>query len=234
SLVAYWLHAARVSNPLFSTSLFSVRTYTIGLLGNLFARIGSSSMPFLLPLLFQISLHYTPMEAGFTMIPVALAAAGTKRVVTQLISRFGYRQVLVANTIVVGTVIASFSLLSADQPHWLRVLQLLCLGAANSLQFTAMNSVALKDLSPAQASSGNGLLSVVQMLAMSFGVAASAALLATFTDMFGTDTAAHSLHAFHATFLCVGLMTCASAWVFWQLDPDIRSTETAEEPVEVG
>jgi EmrB/QacA subfamily drug resistance transporter len=234
SLVAYWLHAARVPNPLFATSLFAVRTYTIGLLGNLFSRIGSSSMPFLLPLLFQLSLHYSPMQAGFTMIPVALAAAGTKRIVSPLISRIGYRKVLVGNTVVVGAVIASFSLLTESQPHWLRVVQLLCLGAANSLQFTAMNTVALKDLNRAQASSGNGLLSVVQMLAMSFGVAASAALLSTFTAMFGADTAAHSLHAFHATFLCVGLMTCASAWVFWQLDDDIRSTDTAETPVEVG
>jgi len=234
SLVAYWLHATRVPNPLFSTQLFVVRTYTIGLLGNLFSRIGSSSMPFLLPLLFQVSLHYSPMEAGFTMIPVAIAAAATKRIVTPVISRFGYRKVLVVNTILVGAAIASFSLLSASQPHWLRVIQLLCLGAANSLQFTTMNTVALKDLNRTQASSGNGLLSVVQMLAMSFGVAASAALLTTFTDMFGTDTAAHSLHAFHATFLCVGLMTCASAWVFWQLDDDIRSTTTAEAPVEVG
>jgi MFS family permease len=234
SLVAYWLHAARVPNPLFSTQLFAVRTYTIGLLGNLFSRIGSSSMPFLLPLLFQVSLHYSPMEAGFTMIPVALAAVGTKRVVSPLISRLGYRKVLVGNTVIVGMAIASFSLLSASQPHWLRVIQLLCLGAANSLQFTAMNTVALKDLNRTQASSGNGLLSVVQMLAMSFGVAASAALLATFTDMFGTDTPAHSLRAFHATFLCVGLMTCASAWVFWQLDDDIRSTDTEEAPVEVG
>jgi EmrB/QacA subfamily drug resistance transporter len=234
SLVAYWLHAARVPNPLFSTQLFAVRTYTIGLLGNLFSRIGSSSMPFLLPLLFQVSLHYSPMEAGFTMIPVALAAVGTKRVVSPLLSRLGYRKVLVGNTVIVGMAIASFSLLSASQPHWLRVIQLLCLGAANSLQFTAMNTVALKDLNRTQASSGNGLLSVVQMLAMSFGVAASAALLATFTDMFGTDTPAHSLRAFHATFLCVGLMTCASAWVFWQLDDDIRSTDTEEAPVEVG
>lgn len=234
SLVAYWLHASRVRNPLFSTRLFSVRTYTIGLLGNLFARIGSSSMPFLLPLLFQISLHYTPMEAGLTMVPVALAAVGTKRIVTPLISHFGYRKVLVGNTIIVGAAIASFSLLSAAQPHWLRVLQLLCLGAANSLQFTAMNTVTLKDLGRAEASSGNGLLSVVQMLAMSFGVAASAALLTTFTGMFGSDTATHSLRAFHATFLCVGLMTCASAWIFWQLEDDIRSTETAEAPVEVG
>jgi hypothetical protein len=72
------------------------------------------------------------------------------------------------------------------------------------------------------------------MLAMSFGVAASAALLTTFTGMFGSDTATHSLRAFHATFLCVGLMTCASAWIFWQLEDDIRSTETAEAPVEVG
>ena len=46
----------------------------------------------------------------------------------------------------------------------------LVFGAVNSLQFTAMNTITLKDLDGSMASSGNTLLSKVQMLAMSMGV----------------------------------------------------------------
>ena len=45
----------------------------------------------------------------------------------------------------------------------LHILQLVAFGAVNSLQFTAMNTVTLRDLDEAIASSGNGLLSMVQM-----------------------------------------------------------------------
>ena len=57
SLAAYWLHALRHPAPLFSPSLFSVASLRVGLLGNLFARLGSSCMPFLVPLLMQVSMR---------------------------------------------------------------------------------------------------------------------------------------------------------------------------------
>jgi EmrB/QacA subfamily drug resistance transporter len=234
SLTAYWLHAARTATPLFSPDLFHVRTYAIGLLGNLFARLGIASMPFLVPLLLQVSLGFTPLQAGLTMIPVTVAALGMKRLVTPLITRFGYRNVLVTNTFLVGLAIASFALVTPDQPVWIRVIQLFVLGAVNSLQFTAMNTVALKDLKAEAASSANSLLSVVQMLSMSLGVAAAAALMATFGDVFASTAEVHALRAFQATFVCVGAMTCASTWIFWQLSPEIRPSRAKEEPVEIG
>jgi len=48
SLTTYWLHAGRKGDAaLFSLKLFVLPSYRIGVLGNLFARIGSGSMPFL-------------------------------------------------------------------------------------------------------------------------------------------------------------------------------------------
>jgi len=232
SLAAYWLHATRAETPLFSPGLFRVRTYSIGLLGALFARLGISSMPFLLPLALQVSLGFSPLQAGMAMIPVTIAALTMKRMVTSLVGCFGYRNVLITNTLLVGTMIASFALMTPEQPVWLRILQFFSLGAVNSLQFTTMNTVTLKDLGPQQASSGNGLMSVVQMLAMSLGVAAAAALLSNFS---ATEAAQQdALHAFRATFVCVGIMTCASAAIFWQLAPDTPKTKAEEEPVELG
>ena len=222
SLVAYWLHAARKPDPLFSPHLFSVATLRIGLLGNLFARLGSSCMPFLIPLLLQVSMGYSPLRAGLMMLPVAIAGMSVKRVATPLITRLGYRRVLVGNTLAVGLTMASFGLASPEQPLWLRIVQLAAFGAVNSLQFTAMNTVTLKDLNQANASSGNSLLSMVQMVAMGMGVAAAGAALAAFTDVFGTGGGTQTLHAFQATFACMGLITVASAGIFAQLAPDER------------
>ena len=219
SVAAYWLHAARVPQPLFSPHLFAQPALRIGLLGNLFARLGSGSMPFLVPLLLQVSMGYSPLQAGMMMLPVAVAGMGAKPLAMWLIDRLGYRRVLVGNTLAVGGVMASFALTSPDHPWALRVAQLALFGAVNSLQFTAMNTVTLKDLAPDMASSGNSLLSMVQMLAMGMGVAAAGAVLGAFTALWG-GAAGQTLPAFHATFACMGLMTMAAAGIFAQLAPD--------------
>lgn len=222
SFTAYWLNAGKKAAPLFSPSLFKIQTYRIGLLGNLFSRMGGSSMPFLVPLFFQVSLQFTPLQSGMMMIPTALAGMITKKFGIKLIGKYGYRQVLVTNTILLGIMMISFSLISADQPLPLRIFQLLFFGTVNSMQFTAMNTLTLKDLEETGASSGNSLFSMVQMMGMSLAVAIAGALLSMLTDQFGgKENQMMALRAFQATFLCMGMITCSSAWIFWQLPPEI-------------
>ena len=49
-------------------------------------------------------------------------------------------------------------------------------------------------------------------------------MIAAFNRQFGGENSQlESLHAFHATFVCMGLITCASAWIFWQLDIDTQA-----------
>lgn len=218
ALTAYVLHANKRENPLFSLRLFGIHSFSVGLLGNLFARIGNGAMPFLIPLTLQVSLGYSPFNAGLMMVPVTAAGMASKRLATRLIERHGYRKVLVANTFAVGLAMASFAFISPAQPLAIVLVQLALFGMVNSIQFTAMNTVTLKDLSGAGASSGNSLLSMVQMLSMSLAVTSAGALLATFERGFGRGPAG-VLPAFHATFVCVGLITSASAWIFFQLAP---------------
>lgn len=234
SLVAYWLHALRRPDPLFSPQLFRVGSLRIGLLGNLFSRLGSSCMPFLIPLLLQVTMGYSPAEAGMMMLPVALASMSMKRVTTPLIQRHGYRRVLVVNTALVGLTMASFAFSSPQQPLALLLVQLALFGAVNSMQFTAMNTLTLKDLGPGAASSGNSLLSMVQMLAMGMGVAAAGAVLAAFTEFFGSSAGgSQALQAFQATFACMALITLASAGIFWQLAAADSRAEPANKEQDV-
>jgi MFS family permease len=227
ALTAYWLHAGRVAGPLFPRSLFAVPSFSIGILGNLFARIGSGGMPFLIPLLLQVSLGYTPLQAGLMMVPVAAAGMAAKPVGTWAIKRYGYRRMLFGNTLMVGLMMASFALVTPEWPLWLRIVQLAVFGTFNSMQFTAMNTLTLKDLSGPHASSGNSMLSMVMMLSMSLGVAAAGALLTGFTDFAGAGEAHDTLGAFHKTFICVGLITAAAAWIFAQLSTS-ESTQAAK------
>lgn len=42
-----------------------------------------------------------------------------------------------------------------------------------------------------------------------------------------------TLRAFQATFICVGLITCAAAWIFWQLSPDVRGRGEEKAPADM-
>jgi EmrB/QacA subfamily drug resistance transporter len=233
-LAAYWLRAARQPEPLFPLALFRIETFSVGLLGNLFARIGSGSMPFLLPLLLQVALGYTPFQAGVMMMPVAAAGIVVKRYAVPLIKRVGYRNVLVANTVLAGLTISSFALVSPEQSFWFRLIQFALLGAVNSLQFTAMNTLTLKDLEGTLASGGNSLLSMVMMLSISLGVAVAGALLATFAGFMDGSHSVEPVTAFRATFISMGLITAASAAIFWQLAPQVKASEKPEETTEIA
>lgn len=219
-LAAYWLRAGQIAEPLFAPRLFRTRTFAVGILGNLFARLGSGSLPFLVPLLLQVALGYSPAQAGMSMIPLALAAMAVKPVAKTIIDRFGYRSVLTGNTLLLGALLASLGTVSGETPYALLLLHLGFLGAVNSMQFTAMNTVTLIDLDDASTSSGNSLLSVVVQLAISLGIASGAALLGGFTSEIGTGEIESVLGAFQLTFLCVGVLTLLAAGIFLQLSPD--------------
>lgn len=221
--ISYWWRAGRISNPLFPPRLFKIPSFSIGILGNLFARLGSGSLPFLIPLLLQLALEYPPAKAGMMMIPMALCAMLTKSFARFFISFFGYRYVLTVNTLLLGLLICSFSLVNKDMPFIVLLILLGAMGLINSLQFTAMNTVTLFQLNDELASSGNGLLAVVVQLSISFGIAIAAVLLAFFNGGQPSTNSLNVLPAFQATFFCVGLFSVFSALIFFKLPDQIRA-----------
>ena len=123
--------------------------------------------------------------------------------------------------------------LLVDLSAGLLLVHLGVLGAINSLQFTAMNTVTLIDLDDASASSGNSLLSVVAQLSLSLGVACAGALLGGFTAEVGNDGVDTILGAFQLTFVTVGIMAMLAATIFSQLSrEDGRRVKRPESHIE--
>jgi EmrB/QacA subfamily drug resistance transporter len=216
SLAGYWQHARRYREPLYPPGLFVIDSLRIGLLGNFAARLGCSSTPFLLPLFLQISQGYSPLDAGLLMLPVALAGISVKSLTNRLVTRLGYRQFLVINTLLIGLTIASFSIGQGPRSIGLQVLALSTFGALNSLQLTAMSTLTLKDLGPHQTSGGNSALTMVQMLSMGVGVSCAGGLLGFFTHLFAGHMDV-TRTAFQATFVLMGALTVLSTGIFWRL-----------------
>lgn len=220
SLLFYLLHARHNEHALFSLKLFDNRLYAIGLLGSFTGRIGSGMLPFMVPIFLQIGLGFTPFHAGLMMIPMVLGNMGMKRIVVQIVNRFGYRNVLVGATISLSLVALLFPAVALMKWERLLPVVLFLLGMVNAIRFSAMNTLTLKELPDSLASSGNSLLSIIMQLSMSIGVTIVGLLLGAF----GHPSAAASPLAqqtFIYTWLCMAVVIILPALVFWHVPPDV-------------
>ncbi|RTF20964.1 multidrug transporter subunit MdtD [Serratia marcescens] len=231
ALLGYVWHAYGNSRALFSLRLLRTPTYKIGLLASLLGRIGSGMLPFMTPLFLQVGMGFTPFHAGLMMIPMIIGSMGMKRIVVQVVNRFGYRNVLVAATLLLALVSLSFLLAAMLGWLWLLPVVLFFQGMINSLRFSAMNTLTLKDLPDRLASSGNSLLSMVMQLSMSLGVSVAGILIGSFAhhQVVADSPAIHS--AFIYSYCCMALIIALPALAFARVPADSAPNRTlTKEP----
>lgn len=217
--VLYYLYSKRVSYPIINLNLLSIRTLRIGLLGNLLTRLGIGSVPFLLPQMLQIAFLHTSTQSGMIMMVSAISTIIAKSQVVRLVHRFGYKKILIVNTVILGFVIAMFALPDKATPLYLLIPILVMYGGVNSIQMSSMNTISLADLTPDVASGGNSLLAITQQLSMSFGVSVGALILRT-TESANWLTGGNIDSSFRYTFLILGAITLVASGIFTQLKPN--------------
>ena len=218
-LAAYVWHARQIAHPLIQLALFKIRTFRVSVWGGLVTRLGIGGMPFLLPLLYQLGLGMPAWESGLLTMPSAAAAMGMKILSSKTLRRWGFRTVLIFNTILVGTTICVFSTVTPATPLALIVLIALAQGLFNSLQFSAVNGMAYADIAPTDSSMATSIASTMQQLSLSFGLAAGSLLAGWYLGSVSQSDAAAVTRALHLTFLTVGALTMLSSLAFWTLRP---------------
>jgi EmrB/QacA subfamily drug resistance transporter len=233
-LFGYALHARRTAFPLLQLGLFRIRTFAAAVGGSFVTRLGIGGVPFLLPLLYQVGLGLSPVQSGLLIMPQAVAAMSTKAVLPTVLGRFGYRRVLIANTVVMGALLMLFATIARGTPLWLIVAQAFCYGALTSTQYTSMNTLVYADVPEASASNASSIASTFQQLSISFGVAA-AGLTAVFfvPNSLGGQPAA-IVTGLHRAFLALGAFTIVSTLVFSRLKPQDGATETRQKDIHLG
>ncbi|HCU0293856.1 TPA: MFS transporter [Citrobacter sedlakii] len=220
AILLYLNHARNNPRALFSLTLFHTPTFSLGLLGSFAGRIGSGMLPFMTPVFLQIGLGFSPFHAGVMMIPMVLGSMGMKRIVVQVVNRFGYRRVLVCTTLGLAGVTLLF--MSAALLGWYYVLPfvLLLQGMINSTRFSSMNTLTLKDLPDELASSGNSLLSMIMQLSMSIGVTVAGLLLGMFGQQHITADSGATHTVFIYTWLCMAVIIALPAVIFARVPND--------------
>jgi EmrB/QacA subfamily drug resistance transporter len=219
-LAGYGLHGSRTRYPLLSLKLFRIRTFRTAVSGSFFTRIGIGGTPFLFPLLYQVGLGFTPIQSGLLMMPQAIAAMSLKMTMPKLLTRYGYRAVLVSNTVIIGLLILLYSTIGVNTPVWLIVAQVFCFGFFSSLQFTSMNTLVYADIREAATSNASSVASTMQQMSMSFGVASASLATALFVPDRFHSTPAEMIHGIHQAFFVLGAFTILSTMIFRELKSD--------------
>ncbi|HLX45664.1 MAG TPA: DHA2 family efflux MFS transporter permease subunit [Bryobacteraceae bacterium] len=216
-LAAYGIHAAKTEFPLLALSLFRIRTFRAAVSGSFFTRLGIGGIPFILPLLYQVGLGFTPVQSGLLLMPQAIAAMTLKPTMPHILARFGYRGVLISNTLVLGFLILIFATIGASTPIWFIVLQALCFGFFSSLQYTSMNTLVYSDVSDQQASGASSIASTMQQMSISFGVALASLAAAWFIPDRFHSTSPQMIVGIHKAFVFLGGLTLLSTTIFTEL-----------------
>lgn len=219
-VAGYIFHARRRTEPLLALDLFRKRTFRISVIGGFVTRLGSSGIPFLLPLLYQIGLGYEPWQAGLLLMPAPAAAILMKILTAPVLRRIGHRRVLRWNTLFLGGIIASFSLIEPGTPVVVILSLSFIQGFFMSLQFTAVNTLAYADVPDERTSGASTITSTGQKMSMSFGTALASVMASLLMGGFEAQDAAIFTAGLRHTFWILGGFTCVSSVVFLWLKSD--------------
>jgi EmrB/QacA subfamily drug resistance transporter len=137
-LTLYWRHAKRVDHPIIDLTLMRIPTYAMTTIGGFLFRMGMGALPFLMPLMLQIGFGLDPLSSGLITFASAVGAMTMKVTVTPIIRAFGFRSVLIVNTIICSAFLFAYSFFTPGTPHFVIFFGLLAGGFFRSLQMTSV------------------------------------------------------------------------------------------------
>lgn len=177
SAVLAWRHARRASTPMLPLDALSISSFRSTLQGGSLFRAAINAIPFLLPLMFQVSFGLSAMEAGILVLWVFAGNLAMKPFTTAVMRRWGFRQVLLVNGVISTAAIAVCAFITPALPYPLLALVLFTGGLSRSMQFTCYNSLGFADVPRPQMSAASTLFSMFFQFSMSAGIAFAALAL---------------------------------------------------------
>jgi EmrB/QacA subfamily drug resistance transporter len=176
-MVAFVLHALRVTNPLLDLRLFSNRNFTIANICIFVLGATLYGAMFLLPLYYQIARGQSPWVAGLLMAPQGIGAACVMRLSGSVTDRVGPRRVVPAGIILMAVATIPFAFVTTTTPEWLLGTTLFVRGMGLGLSMMPIFAAAYFDLSHTDIPRASTTLNIVRQIGGSVAVALFAVVL---------------------------------------------------------
>jgi len=172
-------------HALIAPSLLRNRAFTSGLVVGIVFFSGFAGLLLVVSLFLQLALHFTPVHAGLTFIPMSLGVAITAGASYALMPRFG-RKVLQAGLLIVSAALVWLAVTvthdGAGVSSWELVPALLAFGLGMGFVFGPLFNVILAGVDEHEVGSASGTLNAIQQLGNSIGVAVLATIFFSLLD----------------------------------------------------
>jgi EmrB/QacA subfamily drug resistance transporter len=229
--ILYLLHARRTSFPLLDPALLRHRLFRSSITGGSVFRIGVGAVPFLLPLMLQLSFGLNPFQSGAITFVAAIGAIMSKFIAERVFLRFGFPRMLGFAALFGGGLIAAQGWFTLGTPVPVIMAVLLAGGVLRSVFFTGCNAIGYADVDDDEASQGTAIVAVAQQLSVAFGVAVAGGILEVSTRLRGSELA---LIDFQIAFFVVGGLSMLASIVYFRLPPDAGSNVSGHRAIAVS
>ncbi len=203
-----WLvrHLRSHPHPLVDPGPFQVSTFRLVAASGTAMRALINTMPFLLPLDFELGYGMGAFEAGLLTLALFAGNLGMKPFTSAILRRLGFRTTMLLNGMAqAATMLACATLLSLGLVP-LTLLVVFLSGASRSLHFTALNTLAFADVPERWMAPANTVFSVAFQLGNGFGIALAALALRLAT---GSSPQGHA--PFDTAFVALAAVTALVA-----------------------
>ncbi len=221
-------HLRRAKHPVLDLSVFRIQTFRAGIYGGSMFRAGAGTLVFLLPLLLQVVFGLSAAASGSITFATAVGSMSMKITARPILNRFGFRNVILVNSVISAAALAMCAFFTAATPLWLIFVLLLVAGFFLSLQFTATQTLGYADVEQPQMSTATSIASMTQQLSRGFGIAVAALLLHLSLTWRGADTLGHA--DFVVAFSGAALLALGCLSFGWSLPHDAATEVSGHRP----
>ncbi len=215
---AYLRHARGRERPVLDLNLLKVRTLRANQTGGSLVRMTLGAQPFLLPLLLQGGLGWSPLKAGLVTMFTAFGSMGARFGAQGLLQRFGFRATLIATAMGTGLAVMAAGFFRASTPVAVVALVLATGGFLRANQLTSVSSLAFADIPDRSVSQASSLTAVAQQIAQALGITLAGFMLhlsQTLTQTHGVAPLAPA--NFVLPFTAVGLIAACAVFTYLPL-----------------
>ncbi len=172
-LVAFLVLERRQRHPLMPFSIFRLRTLRGANIVGLLIGMSLFSMFFFISLYLQNVLHYSPIKAGVSYLPLAVGIIVSAGAASQLVTRLGFKPPLIAGLLLIAGGLLWFSQVPATGGSFAAdILGPSLLAAVGlGLAFVPVTIAAVTGTAPQEAGLASGLINTSQQVGGALGLA---------------------------------------------------------------
>jgi EmrB/QacA subfamily drug resistance transporter len=170
-LASFLLIERRVAQPIIPLTLFTSRNRAAAYGGMLMLPAAMFAGLYFLVVYTQNSLGYTPVEAGFAVVPLTLGVFSSRWTFPPLVKRFGPRLLLIAASVLIIVGLLWLSRMTPSTGYAFIVVPTIFCGVGVGVAFTSLNFTVLAGLPPQNAGAAAGMLQTMQQVGGALGIA---------------------------------------------------------------